>query len=92
MTAYVDIYYLYNQPGTKTDSACSSGAHCLRLGSERFKHTTRPYKVEDVVKLQGGGENWWVRRFYRGFRMGFGGFGIGGVFVLLVFDMLVDGK
>ena len=22
-------------------------------GSERFKHTTRPYKVEDVVKLQG---------------------------------------
>ncbi|CAE7247525.1 ICL [Symbiodinium natans] len=23
------------------------------MGSERFKHTTRPYKVEDVVKLQG---------------------------------------
>ena len=24
-----------------------------RAGGERFKHTTRPYKVEDVVKLQG---------------------------------------
>eukprot|EP00437_Effrenium_voratum_P008313 CAMPEP_0181423018 /NCGR_PEP_ID=MMETSP1110-20121109/13913_1 /TAXON_ID=174948 /ORGANISM="Symbiodinium sp., Strain CCMP421" /LENGTH=159 /DNA_ID=CAMNT_0023546133 /DNA_START=58 /DNA_END=533 /DNA_ORIENTATION=- len=23
------------------------------MSSERFKHTTRPYKVEDVVKLQG---------------------------------------
>merc|ERR1719163_2206526 len=23
------------------------------MGSQRFKHTTRPYKVEDVVKLQG---------------------------------------
>ncbi|CAE7873646.1 unnamed protein product [Symbiodinium microadriaticum] len=23
------------------------------MGAERFKHTTRPYKVEDVVKLQG---------------------------------------
>jgi isocitrate lyase len=23
------------------------------MGQERFKHTTRPYKVEDVVKLQG---------------------------------------
>merc|ERR1740121_2943937 len=23
------------------------------MGGERFKHTTRPYKVEDVVKLQG---------------------------------------
>ncbi|CAE7215477.1 unnamed protein product, partial [Symbiodinium necroappetens] len=23
------------------------------MGSERFKHTTRPYKVEEVVKLQG---------------------------------------
>eukprot|EP00409_Alexandrium_fundyense_P005343 CAMPEP_0185908770 /NCGR_PEP_ID=MMETSP0196C-20130402/9629_1 /TAXON_ID=2932 /ORGANISM="Alexandrium fundyense, Strain CCMP1719" /LENGTH=57 /DNA_ID=CAMNT_0028629089 /DNA_START=1 /DNA_END=171 /DNA_ORIENTATION=- len=23
------------------------------MGSERFKHTMRPYKVEDVVKMQG---------------------------------------
>eukprot|EP00442_Polarella_glacialis_P057711 CAMPEP_0115074772 /NCGR_PEP_ID=MMETSP0227-20121206/15514_1 /TAXON_ID=89957 /ORGANISM="Polarella glacialis, Strain CCMP 1383" /LENGTH=133 /DNA_ID=CAMNT_0002461753 /DNA_START=1 /DNA_END=398 /DNA_ORIENTATION=+ len=23
------------------------------MGQERFKHTTRPYKVEEVVKLQG---------------------------------------
>jgi len=27
-----------------------------KTGGERFKHTTRPYKVEDVVKLQGDGD------------------------------------
>merc|ERR1719471_2773225 len=35
----------------------SFAARCKQMsawmGQDRFKHTTRPYKVEDVVKLQG---------------------------------------
>jgi len=44
----------------RTTSATEDGDFSARcksmsawMGSERFKHTTRPYKVEDVVKLQG---------------------------------------
>jgi len=33
------------------DARCKAMA--AWMGGERFKHTTRPYKVEDVVKLQG---------------------------------------
>ena len=35
------------------DFAARCKAMASWMGGERFKHTTRPYKVEDVVKLQG---------------------------------------
>ena len=43
-------------------------------GGERFKHTTRPYKVEDVVKLQGsrGSFDGWEGRFSNLMRASFG--------------------
>jgi len=43
--------------GTSAHEDADFAARCKAMtawmGGERFKHTTRPYKVEDVVKLQG---------------------------------------